>query len=1099
MSGLIDNIELTMIGELKDALKNAESIDILTAYFYFSGFSMLAEELQDKKVRILVGCTIDPKKVDRLSAASKRNPDVSLSKYEIGDDEITRGEKVDLYIDSFIALYNKSSLSESFDSTKDQSVQLMFEEKLQNGTLEIKMTAEAHHGKVFVINNKPEYVAETGERGAIFMGSSNFTYRGLLGQGEVNEKFTDDHSYIKYNNLFASLWDDGGSIDINVAEGNDRFLQEIQKRLWIHSTPDPYKIYIRILHELYKKESNPDDISTPAELSRNKFINLRYQLDAILEAVDCIKKNNGVIIADVVGLGKSIIASAVAKNLDIQRTFIIAPPHLTEQWRDYVMDFGILGAHVESSGKIDQLHDKYAGSSHPALFIIDEAHRYRNELTDDYQYLHQLTRSHEDNKVILLTATPYNNRPQDLFAMIKLFQTPSRSTIHSVDNLSFRFHELIKRYRLLERQGKKKQTEDVKQKLQELGDELRMLISPVIIRRSRIDLQEIKIYAQDLKRQKITFPEVVGPELIEYDLGEIREPYLNTLFRLTESEEGFIGARYMSSVYLRDRDDFIEKYKYIFDVSDLQTAQRNLADFIRRLLVTRFESSKYAFEVTLRKIRHSLEMMIAWWDRGYVPILKKGDLIDPHDIDLDEILERIESAEVDSDDIEKIKKTAVPIPKEMFDASFIDDVRHDKELLDSIYHEWFGTSHELGYDPKQECVAEKIASFLDQDPDRKIVIFSSYADTAQWVADSLVEHGFRALLYTGATSGHRNRLVVTENFDASYEIKKQKNDYDIIVATDALSEGFNLHRAGIVINYDIPYNPTRVVQRIGRINRINKKVFDKIYIYNFFPTDIGDPITNIKNIATLKMLLINSIIGSDTRTLTPDEDLQSYFQNQYREADTDSGDKSWDNEYRNDYEAIRHDTHLIDDLLTIPERTRIVRRDCEDNISISFAKRGNGVMFAFARFGEDTATISSPEHVLRYFKASPEEKSFPGDAKLDAKFDILIKKIHEPHPLPKIEGRRAEALKIIEFLRDNYRPEKDYLYDLYDTIKVYDDLSDGELKFIAQLRLNGDDLKSTVDDLLVKFTPRYIQVIKRRAESIDRATEIMMFTEDLRK
>lgn len=142
-------------------------------------------------------------------------------------------------------------------------------------------------------------------------------------------------------------------------------------------------------------------------------------------------------------MGKSVIASAVARNLDVPRTFIITPPHLLQQWRDYVVDFGIRGAVVESGGKIEMLHHQYAHSDKPALFIIDEAHRYRNELTNDYQFLHQLTRSNAENKVILLTATPYNNRPQDLFAMVKLFQTPSRSTIHSVDNLSFRFHEMV--------------------------------------------------------------------------------------------------------------------------------------------------------------------------------------------------------------------------------------------------------------------------------------------------------------------------------------------------------------------------------------------------------------------------------------------------------------------------------------------------------------------------------------------------------------------------------------------------------------------------------------------------------------------------------
>jgi hypothetical protein len=365
------------------------------------------------------------------------------------------------------------------------------------------------------------------------------------------------------------------------------------------------------------------------------------------------------------------------------------------------------------------------------------------------------------------------------------------------------------------------------------------------------------------------------------------------------------------------------------------------------------------------------------------------------------------------------------------------------------------------------------------------------------VATQLKQHGFaRTLLYTGSSTPSE-RLTVTQNFDASLKKSEQKNDYDIIVATDALSEGFNLHRAGIVINYDIPYNPTRVVQRIGRINRINQKMFDKIFILNFFPTDIGAPITNIKSIATLKMLLINSIIGSDTKTLTPDEDLQSYFKKLYSEADKGNDEASWDNEFRNIYDAIKHNQQLLDEVLAIPERTRIVRKDRGIDVAISFAKRGNGVLFAIAEESDTEARIVSAEAVLKHFAADPDENSWSGDECLDAKFEVLRQKIMEPHKLAKIEGNRAKAQKTIKYLMDNYRAERDYLADLLEVINKYDDLSDGELKFIAQLNLT--DIKSVIDELKQTIAPHYIGVIKERAESIDLVSEIIMFTEDLRK
>jgi hypothetical protein len=557
----------------------------------------------------------------------------------------------------------------------------------------------------------------------------------------------------------------------------------------------------------------------------------------------------------------------------------------------------------------------------------------------------------------------------------------------------------------------------------------------------------------------------------------------------------------MSATYLLDKNKFGKEYSKFFDETDLGQSQRNLAAFMKRLLVMRFESSKYAFKSTLASIIQSHQNVIKWWEKGYVPILKKGNLQDPEELNIEELLEQIDLANQGDYDVDKIKKIAVPVPVDLFGNSeithnsFIMDVKNDLRLLMEIASEWFENDI-IGDDPKLEKVEAEIVKLLKENKKRKIVIFSSFADTAVWVATQLKQHGFtRTLLYTGSSKSG-DRTIITQNFDASLKPVEQKNDYDIIVATDALSEGFNLHRAGIVINYDIPYNPTRVVQRIGRINRINKKVFEKIFILNFFPTDIGAPITNIKNIATLKMLLINNIVGSDTKTLTPDEDLQSYFKKVYAEAETSSDEASWDNEFRNIYNSIKHNQQLLDEVLAIPERTRIIRTDRESAVSISFAKRGYGILFAIAAASESEAHIISPEEVLKHFKAEPDEESLPGDDKLDYKFEILRKKIMEPHKLPKIEGNRAKAQKAVQYLKENYRTERDYLSDLFEVINKYDDLSDGELKFIAQLNLS--DVKAAVDELKEVMTPHYLGVIKERAEAIDRATEIIMFTEDLR-
>lgn len=1093
MASIIDNRNKTMLESLKNSLKQAERVDILTAFFYFSGFNALAEELKDKKIRILVGNTIDPGAIADLCNAVKDCPDEALETYAVrGYARLNNSQKKNSYIDSFINLFNKSSLADEFDSTYSQSIFKMFLGKIADGSLEIRLTAQPNHAKAYILTNMYEYSCFGDQKGVVFTGSSNFTYNGLRGQGEMNERFSDNCKYDEYSQSFENLWNDSKAIDVCIKDGNQDFLNELKKKLWIFAKPTPYQIFIRILFEMYASLES-SDVKSPYEITDGKYSNLKYQLDAIKYGVDCINKNNGVIIADVVGLGKSVIASAIAYNLDIKRTIIISPPHLVDQWNDYQQDFGLRGVKVCSSGKIQELYDSYAEDPNPILYIIDEAHRYRNELSDNYQLLHQLTRSHPENKVILLTATPYNNRPQDLFALIKLFQTPSRSTIHSVDNLGMRFQELIAKYNKLEKEGKKNLTSEIKFELDKLSQQLRVLIDPVIVRRSRIDLQEVKEYAEDLKVQNIQFPTVVGPELVEYDLGEIRPLYLKTLDLLSNK---FVCARYNPSAYLVNPDAFMKQYGELFGEMNIQLSQRNLAMFIKRLLVMRFESSKSAFKSTLTSILSSYENIIKWWEKGYVPIKKSGYLPDPDDEEIQETLDEISSIDELGIDLTKIKKKAIPIEKDMFRDEFILAVESDIELLKRIYVDWF-ESDDIGVDPKYSVIKEKIQGSLNENCERKIVVFSSFADTAEYVKDRLEEDGIRTLLYTGGASQF-DRSVVRRNFDASCKVAEQLNEFDVIVATDALSEGFNLNRAGIIINYDIPYNPTRVVQRIGRINRINKKMFDSIYIYNFFPTDIGEENTFIRGISTLKMLLINNIVGSDTRTLTPDETLQSYFKRQYLEADEETNERSWDNKYRNIYNSVKHNMELYDQVYSIPERARIVRQDQTEICAVSFAKRGDNTLFAIAYPEVPQAVIMPTDKILSLFEADYEEKSYEYDEKLDKKFQILRDEIRKPHPKIKLNRRKSEALDNLQQLLVACPTEKDYITDLIDIIRTYDDLSDGELKYLAALVVRASNVADVISELKQKIPVHYIIQIKTRVESIDSKTEIIMFTEDLR-
>lgn len=1091
---LIDNKNQTLQEALKNALVTADRIDISVGFFYFSGFEALANEFKDKKIRILVGLEVDPKLVSEISQKAKDN-DVDLSKYQTRDTINSRTVKRMNYIDTFVGFMNDSEI---FDNDQANERYELYISKIRDGTLEIRKTIKDEHGKLYIVHNKREFSQNGDFPGTVFMGSGNLTYNGLVGQGELNDSFREKGKYLEYVQKFEELWQDSNSVSIADANTKDEFIETIKPRIWKYSTPLPYHLYIRVLHELFHQEED-DSIKTPQAITNGLYIDLEYQIDAIKLVIDKLNKYDGALLADVVGLGKSIIASAVARNMDI-KTVIIAPPHLIPQWEEYKEQFGIRGSKVYSAGKIQEVYNRYHETNEPMLLVLDEAHRYRNEDTDDYKLLHQVCRSHPKNKILLLTATPFNNDPKDVFALIKLFQTPGQSTIRSVDNLSLRYRELIQRYKKLRRDmSKKLEQDDFDKEVSEIAFEQRRLIETIIIRRSRLDLKYITRYREDLERQNIAFAEIRGPDSLEYDLGELFEPYTKTLDLIIKPDnEGFIGARYKptSEKYMNDenREKFIEKYKSEFDdVEDLRVAQSNLSKFMRRLLVMRFESSKNAFRSTLEKMIESNKLIEHWWDKlGIVPIMKKGQLPDPQDYDaedgtidtLDEELELLRN-----------KRGFLEIDKDMLDPKFIEDVRHDTELLQSIHKDWYSNPRYADLDPKLDNVVERIRILLSENPDRKIVIFSTYKDTVDYLYKEMLDRGFsRVTKYTASEGTDAYKKIIRQNFDASIPEPQQANDFDVLVATDALSEGFNLHRAGVVINYDIPYNPTRVIQRVGRINRINKKVFDFLYIYNFFPTVIGEEETRVKSISTLKMRLINAVVGSDTKTLTKDEELVSFFKDEFDKANKEDEQLSWDTKHREAYEKAIKDEKLIQVISNVPRRSRIKRESNQFPGVVVFGKKGQGTIFTFGDVGNKVRVVSS-EEALPCFEAKTDEKANVVDKEFTSVFALAKEKLFAKHELPPIKGRRVTAINVLKVMADTLPVAKDYCEDIISIIRTLDDISDGSLKDISQLDLrNKEEAYKELKQIIPEV---FVRNILNRAKSTEEEQELLLFAEQL--
>ena len=976
----ITNKEKFLSDIINGILPKTDAVNILVGYFYYSGYVQLSDKLKDKNIRILVGLDVDLQITKNIREIENFKQNIS-----------SRNSIKEEYYKQFVKIFNDTDF---LDSAEKLDQFKMFYRKIIDGSLEIRKTLEPCHSKMylFAYNN---LMNEDGELpGVVITGSSNLSYQGLTGRLELNARFDRKADYEEGLSIFEELWRDS----VIVADKNnlDEWNNKVMSRIWYDQLYSPYLMYIRVLREYFAIPTK-ENLLSPYDITDGKYSNLKYQTDAVQMALNALENHNGAIVADVVGLGKSIIASTIARNLKL-RTIVISPPHLYTQWEAYRDEFGFT-ASVFSSGKIDSalLHyEELVKEDEQFLIIIDEAHRFRNEYTQDYALLHNLC---SGNKVLLLTATPFNNQPADIYSLIKLFQIPSHSTLKTVENLGAAFRDLIDKYRALREAQRKGETsqEEVNNEVQFISKNIRSIISPLVVRRSRLDLQEIEEYAADLVQQNIQLITPNDPEELTYDLSSLKDLYLTTLDRISKSEDSdetiyrFKAARYSPVLYV-DGDEKKEKLaKELEDKTGVKFGllvgrQANVASFMRHLLVARFESSVAAFQSSLSYMIKSSEHLLSWVEKRHkIPIYKKGNLPNVDDF--------YESTEDGNEEIENAfdkyeAKGFFEIDMKYIKNDFIKDVKEDIQLLKNIKEQWFGKDNTIQFDPKLNSFIEIVRKKLESDPKRKIIVFSGYADTVNYLGSALSNAGLPVMKYTSSDASQTNKDIIRANFDAGLKQPLQQNNFQILVATDAISEGYNLHRAGAIFNYDIPYNPTRVIQRIGRINRVNKKVFDELYIFNYFPTDVGEAETRTKEISTLKMAMIHAIMGEDTKALTKDEEVRAYFKERYREEFVQNEQTSWDTPYRKKLNELKG-TETYNAALALPHRARTARNvDKSKHGIIMFGKKGNDFVFKIGS-KSDAPIMITAEEALSLFAA--EQKEIPVDLSKD--FDIVYQKV----------------------------------------------------------------------------------------------------------
>ena len=990
-------------------IHNIKEICILTAYCYYEVFSYIIKNenarnvFLNSKVKILIGMNID-NKTRRLYFNDNKDNDKAINDFK-----------------EFTLIENKEY----------SSIIELFKYKCENKTLEIRKTAEYMHAKLYLFKYNEE-----AERNAFLIGSSNFTHRGIKDRKELNIYCKD--GFNELYNYFEEEWNKAHEILNNKNE--EEFFRNIIKptnedKKDKDDFVSPYKIFLKVIYEYFEFINREELFCSPADYGYRDY---KYQIDAIKSGINGIMLYNGVLISDVVGLGKSIIASAIAKNLllkeKVEEIIIICPPKIIDSWENYNSEFQIK-AKVFSIGLLDKALEHVRNHRKNRLIIIDEAHRFVNNKTYSYD---MITNICFGNKVIAITATPMHNTTSDIFSIIDIFDRKLTKN----KNIEEAKIKILKEERELKSKYKKSENskeENIK-KSKEIAKEIMSLIHTIIIRRTRNDLLESSEYRKDLEKQKTEFNDVEEPKLHDYELGDLSKLYYDTLEKISPYNEDnednkdnsniFKGVRYKPLIYLKketieDKRKSAEIVKAVygedanFDFADLSS--NNIAKFMRHLLVRRFESSIFAF-------KKSVENMIGKYEnikkfvrgRNYYPIYKRGDVnYEDYDDDND-IMIKDNSKKYEGPYI--IKNV-----KEVLSEEFFIDFENDLKILKEIKKDWENIGIEK--DKKFFKLKEELKKFKKENDKRKIIIFSEFKDTVDYLYESICkdEELNYLLKPLKSVADSKNRETVKANFDASLEERKQESEYFLLISTDTLSEGVNLHRAGIIINYDIPYNPTRVIQRVGRINRIGKKLFDKIYIHNFIPRLEAQK--DIKNwqISNFKLTLINSIFGNDTKILQKDDEINSLFSLK-REAGIISdleNDISWDIEYREIYNKLNQDNNLLEEIKNMKDNI-FIRRENDFNGLVEIRKGENGI---FGGLLKNSVMDYNMANIFKILKAQENEKSFkPSDKaeSLIADFERRknIKKInYKPDALLKLE-RYKEIMGLEISLNDREYIEK---------------------------------------------------------------------------
>ena len=789
---IIDNNEGNkLVSFLNDALKEngKGNFDIATAFFNIGAFEMLKDNIdQSVKFRLLLG----------------KSPEINSDK-TLGD----------------VLLEEIRKEVEGFDLSKESNTTVrLFIDFLKQDNFEVRLFEKFLHGKAYIFDDR------------IVIGSSNFTSAGLTRYGELNTWRQESEAIYTRKEWFDKFWAE--SIDFKT-----QLINLLEKSRFGSKEYSPYEIYIKTLYEMQKddiKEGQKEE--KPKGLPETKVNLAQFQEDAIGRIWTRMKKYGGCIVADSVGLGKTWIAKKILEQIgyyERKNILVVCPAQLREMWKSELKKIdtkeNILSQEDLASENYLEKAKKTLGGrlDNVELVVVDESHNFRNPLSNRWENFFSLVADNismagKKPYILLLTATPINNTPWDLYWQIMLLVLMDRSAFikENIPDL-FNFFKQAK----------------------EDPSMLNDLLNEISIRRTRDYI--VKNYPEayiilDLPNgktveQMVTFPNRIL-ENVNYQLDKAyKGMYKDISDTITEK---------LTMAYYR-----ILEYRK----ESLKTEEERLAlgrmiaigGIFRTILLKRLESSVYSFRKSISNHMRFLEKLKDYLRSG--KLLTKESYLKYMLNIYDELEDDGLIEELDSFKLEEYRLD-----------DLFGDIDKDINLLNNILEKVNRIKPED--DSKLNVLKDKL---LDLSKDGQIILFTYYADTLNYIYDEITrDKRFSKLKIEAISSSGITRKNSSQREDI---IRRFFNkEINIILSTDVLSEGHNLQSAKFLINYDLHWNPTRMIQRAGRIDRIGSP-YKEIFVYNFFPEDELEELLKLVEVLQNKIIGIDKAVGLDQTIL----------------------------------------------------------------------------------------------------------------------------------------------------------------------------------------------------------------------------------------